>query len=72
MSQDLVDDVLVFNTPVRRIGYDPDRASAVTTRQRLQTSMSILNTRLSRCYHALEPMSSPRDVRQVSELLPWR
>jgi hypothetical protein len=30
MSQDLVDDVLVFNTPVRRIGDDPDRASATT------------------------------------------
>ena len=48
MSQNSIDDVLVLDTPVRRIGNDPDGTTAVTTRQRLQTSMSILKTRLSR------------------------
>ena len=59
--QDLVYDAVVFDTSVRRIdeslphersecfGYDFDRASTVTTRQRPQTSMSILKTRLRRC-----------------------
>ena len=43
MSQDLVDDVLLLNATVRRIDDDFDSPP-----QRLQTSMSILNTRLSR------------------------
>jgi hypothetical protein len=43
MCQDSVDDVLFFNTPVRRIGYDSDRST-----QGLHSSMSILKTRFSR------------------------
>ena len=49
MSQDSVYDVLLLNAAVRRPDNHPDCSTAVTTRQRLQVSMSILNTRLRRC-----------------------
>jgi hypothetical protein len=51
MGQDFVYDVLVFYTSVRRIGYDPDKSTTVTTRLLPRA-----------CYHA--PAAANRDIPQ--------
>ena len=53
MGQNAVANILLFYTAVRRIDNDPYRSTAVTACQRLQASMSVLKTRLSRWAHVI-------------------
>ena len=49
MCQDSVDNVLNLNTPVRRIGNDPDRTTAAAANLNVYADGRPDKTRLSRC-----------------------
>ena len=71
MSENLVDNVLVFNTAVRRIDEDPDRSAATTTDRDRAAFGSMEKTRFSGASHDAGPRSLPRGAQQM-KLLPYR